>query len=98
MFGWLTAAAGCRIWHHELMLRLVRVVISVFSDVLRLGVLYLRSSTEVRAENLVLRRQLAAYVERGIKPKRADCATRVSLALFTRLFDWRDAVVNIRPP
>jgi len=26
-----------------------------------------------------------------------DHATRVSLALFTRLFDWRDAVVNVRP-
>jgi hypothetical protein len=26
-----------------------------------------------------------------------DHATRVSLALFSRLFDWRDAVVNVRP-
>ena len=26
-----------------------------------------------------------------------DHATRVSLALFTRLFDWRDTVVNVRP-
>ena len=26
-----------------------------------------------------------------------DHATRVSLALFTRLFDWRNAVVNVRP-
>ena len=26
-----------------------------------------------------------------------DYATRVSLALFTRFFDWRDAVINVRP-
>ena len=51
----------------------------------------------VRVKNLVLRRQLASYIERGIKPRRVDHATRVSLALFTRLFDWRDAVVNVRP-
>ena len=32
-----------------------------------------------------------------IKPRRVDHVTRVSLALFTRLFDWRDAVVSVRP-
>lgn len=69
------------------MLRLVGAIVSVFFDVLRLGALYLRSTTAIRAENLVLRRQLAGYVERGIKPKRVDYATRVSLALFTRFFD-----------
>ena len=69
----------------------------MISDLLRLGVLYFRSSTAVRAENLVLRRQLAGYVERGIKPRRVDYATRVTLALFTRFFDWRDAVVNASP-
>jgi len=60
-----------------------------------LGVLFLRSSPSVRAENLVLRRQLAQYIERGIKPKRADHAARVGLALLTRFFDWRDSVVNV---
>jgi hypothetical protein len=33
------------------------------------------------AEVLFLRRQLALYVERGVKPTRIDAATRVSLAL-----------------
>ena len=49
-----------------------------------------------RAENLALRTQLAGLIERGIKPKRANFATRVSLAVFTQCFDWRAAVVNIR--
>jgi putative transposase len=48
-------------------------------------------------ENLVLRRQLAKYVERGVKARKVDAMTRISLALFTRLFDWRDAVVLVRP-
>ena len=69
------------------MLRLVATIVSVFSELLRFGALYFRSSSAIRAENLVLRRQLAGFVERGIKPKRVDFATRVSLALFTRLFD-----------
>jgi putative transposase len=79
------------------MLQLARAVVGIVSDILRLGVLFLRSSNAIRAENLVLRRQLARYIERGIKPRRVDHATRVSLALFSRLCDWRNAVVNVRP-
>ena len=69
----------------------------LFSDILRLGLLFCRSSSAIRAENLVLRRQLAKYLERGVKPRRVDALTRISLALFTRLFDWRDAVVLVCP-
>jgi putative transposase len=79
------------------MLQLARATLEVASDVLRLVALFLRSSSAIRAENLVLRRQLARYIERGIKPRRVDYATRVSLALFSRLFDWRYAVVIVRP-
>ena len=79
------------------MLPLARAFVGVALDVLRLIVSFLRSSSAIRAENLVLRKQLASYIERGIKPRRVDHATRVSLALFTRLFDWRDAVVIVRP-
>ena len=79
------------------MVRLARAILGIVSDILSLGVLFLRSSNTIRAENLVLRRQLARYIERGIKPRRVDHVTRVSLALFTRLFDWRSAVVNVRP-
>jgi putative transposase len=61
------------------------------------GISFLRSSSAFRAENLVLRKQLASYIERGLKPRRVDHATRVSVALFTKLFDWRGAVVIVRP-
>jgi len=79
------------------MLQLTRAIVGLTWDVLRLVVSFLRPSSVIRAENLVLRKQLASYIERGIKPRRADHATRVSLALFTRLFDWRDTVVNVQP-
>ena len=79
------------------MLQLARAIVAVASDVLRLVVSFLRSSRAIRAENLVLRKQLASYIERRSKPRRLDHATRVSLALFTRLFDWRDTVVIVRP-
>jgi Homeodomain-like domain len=46
---------------------------------------------------LFLRRQLALYVERGVQPRRIDAATRVSLALLSRLFQWRSALVVVRP-
>ena len=79
------------------MLSLARAYIGVASDVLRLTVSLLRSFAAIRAENMVLRKQLASYMERGIKPRRVDHASRVRLALFTRMFDWRDAVVCVRP-
>jgi len=74
-----------------------RAIIGLLADVVRLGVLFFRSSSSIRAENLVLRRQLARFIERGIKPRRVDHTTRVSLALFTRLCNWREAVMNVRP-
>jgi transposase InsO family protein len=79
------------------MLPLARAFVGVASVVLRLAISFLRSTLAVRAENLVLRRQLAWYIERGIKPTRVDHASRVSLALLTRLFDWRDGLVVVRP-
>src|ERR1700720_3658291 len=79
------------------MLQLARAIVGVAPEVLRLVVSLLRSSRAIRAENLVLRKQLASYIERGIKPRRVDHATRVSLALFSRLFDRRDALAMVRP-
>ena len=79
------------------MIALVRVGLQLLADALRFATLALRSTRIVVAKNLFLRQQLALYRERGIKPKRVDAATRVSLALFSRLFDWRDALVVVRP-
>ena len=50
-----------------------------------------------RAENLFLRRQLALFIERGVRPRRIDAATRVSLAVLAKMFDWRGALVVVQP-
>lgn len=79
------------------MVSFVRIVLALYSDGVRLVLLLLRPSVEIRAEHLVLRKQLAQYIERKVKPRRVDALTRISLALLTRLFDWRNVVVIVRP-
>ena len=37
------------------------------------------------------------YRERGVKPRRVDAPTRVTLAFLSRWFDWRAALVVVRP-
>ena len=93
----MATAAPSGLWHDERMVALARMVAGLVADAFKLVVLLFRSTGAIRAENLVLRKQLAQYMERGIKPRRVDFALRVSLALLTRLFDWRDVVVIVRP-
>jgi hypothetical protein len=62
---------------------MARAIIGLLLDLPRFGALFFRSSASIRAENLVLRKQIASFVERGIKPRRVDHAARVSLTLFT---------------
>jgi putative transposase len=73
------------------------VVFSVLSDLIRGIGLAVRSQRSKEAEILFLRRQLALYVERGVRPRRIDVATRASLGLLSRLFEWRSALVVVRP-
>jgi transposase InsO family protein len=56
-----------------------------------------RPTQSIKAENLFLRRQLALYVERGVNPPRIDPLTRISLAMLSRFFEWRSALVVVRP-
>jgi putative transposase len=79
------------------MLRLAKILIQLFADMLCLCGLAFRSSRSIKAENLFLRRQLALYIERGIRPRRVDPVTRIALALLSRFINWRDALVVVRP-
>jgi hypothetical protein len=56
-----------------------------------------RSRTALRAEILFLRKQLAFYEERQVEPRRLNDSARFSLALWSRLFDWKDALVIVKP-
>ena len=69
----------------------------VACDLVRLLVLVLRSRRALAAENLFLRKQLALFQERKLKPHRADDSTRLLMVILGRMFSWRDALVNIKP-
>jgi putative transposase len=79
------------------MVNLLKIASLLIEDAFRWLLLLFRSAEALRTENLFLRRQLALYIERGIAPRRIDAATRVSLALLARLFDWRSALVVVQP-
>ena len=78
----------------------VAIVVRVLSDLIGGIGLTLRRRVSLEAEVLFLRWQLALYMERRVKPRRLDAATRVSLVLLSRLFEWRSALVCVRehPP
>src|SRR4051812_22717416 len=57
----------------------------------------IRSRAQLAAENLFLRKQLALYQERKVKPRRADDATRFVLASLSRFLAWRRLLVIVKP-
>ena len=79
------------------MLKASGILIRLLVEILRWWRLGFRSNRSIRAENLFLRRQLALYIERGVKPRRIDPVTRITLTLLSRLFEWRNALVIARP-
>lgn len=83
------------------LLRAIGALISAVSCVLTTALQHLvvrhRSSKSLAAENLFLRKQLAMFREREIKPRRADDATRVAMVWLSRAFNWREALVVVKP-
>jgi transposase InsO family protein len=75
----------------------LQIIARLLADLVGLIALSVRPRRSIEAENLFLRRELALFKERGIRPRRVDAATRLSLAFLSRLFDWRDALVVVRP-
>ncbi len=53
------------------------------------------SHTRLAAENLLLRKQLAFFVERKVKPRRLNDAARI--VVLTRVIEWRPLLVVVRP-
>ncbi len=84
-------------WHHESVIALFQIVLRLLIDLIALLALAFRQRRATAAEILVLRRQIALYKERGIKPRRIDPVTRISLALLSRFFNRREALVVVRP-
>jgi len=85
------------LWHHHKVIAFAHTVFQFLADLLGLVALSIRPPRWLEAENLFLRRQRALYKERGITPRRIDAATRMSLVFLSTLFDWRDALIIVRP-
>jgi transposase InsO family protein len=69
----------------------------VMLDLVRLLTIAVRSRRALAAENLFLRKQLALFQERKVKPRRADDSTRWMMGGPSRMFLWRDALWNVKP-
>ncbi len=86
LVDWLKAS-----WH------LIRTAHRVLLDFVRLTAQTCRSRSAVEAENLFLRKQLALFQERNLRPHRADDSTRWSMSFVSQWFDWRSALVVVKP-
>ena len=65
-------------WLHHFV-QLVWTLLALLGNTACFWLLCLRPSVALTAENLFLRKQLALYQERHIKPRRATDATRLAL-------------------
>jgi len=73
------------------------VIATLGVDLMRFLGSSLRSRTALAAENLFLRKQLALYRERRVKPRRASDRMRLGLILLARCFAWREALTIAQP-
>ena len=79
------------LFHH--VLSLTGTLLTLLVDGIRFLRLCLRPAPVLAAENLFLRKQLAFYQERHVKPRRATDAARFTLVWLARWFDWRQALI-----
>src|SRR5215470_107459 len=78
-------------WHASLTLHRISL------DFIRFLGSLLQPRSALAAENPFLRKQLALYQERQVRPRRATDATRLVWVLTPRLFDWKEALIALRP-
>ena len=72
-------------------------VFEVLLDALQFVRTALHSHRQLAAENLFLRKQLAVYIERQTKPRRATDGTRLTLVILARFIDWRPVLTIVQP-
>jgi putative transposase len=75
----------------------IAVVCRLVADVLVFSGSFCRSRTELVAENLFLRKQLAFYQEHQIKSRCLTNSARLSLVFWSRFMEWKSALVIVKP-
>ncbi len=76
---------------------LLNLITDLVADGLLFFRLLFRSRTALSAEVLFLRKQLAFYQERQVQPRRLNDSARFSLILWSRLCNWKEALVIVKP-
>src|SRR5262249_1542448 len=77
--------------------QLATMLISLIIDAVCYLGLCLRPSPALAAENLFLRKQLALYEERQVKPRRPTHAIRLAMMWLSYYFNWRSALRIVKP-
>jgi hypothetical protein len=75
-----------------------RTVVRLCGDLARFAAAVVRSHAHLAAENLFLKKQLALYVERQVRPRRADDATRIALVALSQLVIGVGSSPSCSPP
>src|SRR2546426_9473726 len=75
----------------------VCTILRVAGDVLRFVASTWRPYAQLVAENLFLRKQLALYLERQVKSRRAHDPTPITPAVLSRLIDSRRPLTALNP-
>jgi transposase InsO family protein len=81
----------------QVIFRLLYICKDLLGEAVRLLRVVVHSQASLAAEVLFLRKQLAFYQERKVKPRRFDDSARLSMLLLAKLCDWRNALVNVKP-
>jgi transposase InsO family protein len=74
-----------------------RVVAALLTSLVQFLRASVRPRSALATENLFLRKQLALYRERQVKPRRASDPLRLTLVLLARCFAWREALTIVQP-
>jgi putative transposase len=76
---------------------LIRAGFGICLELSAFLVSFVRSRSSLMAENLLLRKQLAFYQERQIRPRRLTDAARLSLVFWSTLCNGKSALVIVKP-
>ncbi|HTF24259.1 MAG TPA: hypothetical protein VK937_10135 [Candidatus Limnocylindria bacterium] len=76
---------------------LLNLITDLVADGLLFFRLLFRSRTSLSVEVLFLRKQLAFYEKRQIQARRLNDSARFSLILWSRLCDWKEVLVIVKP-
>lgn len=76
---------------------LLNLITDLVADGLFFFRLLFRSRTSLSVEVLFLRKQLAFYEEKQVQPRRLNDSARFSLILWSRLCNWRETLVIVKP-